>query len=445
MSFNVKFSNILACVAMLCLPFLATAQHGNEHHNAHEPATTQHDNHAAPAHENVAPAAHGEEAHMAHDSSSHESACHSVHEEKFDLTNVIMEHIGNSNEFHLFGHGENSVSIPLPCILYSSKDGFTTCLSSAFHHGHQSHNKYVMYEGVVHRVNDEGLPTFPREAVEVHPLHPEKVKGGEQGYICYNDQKYPLEKHSILGSNTSFIDFSISKNVFTMLFASILLCVMFFSIAKAYKTRQGQAPKGIQNFMEPVVNFIIDEVAKPMLGDKYMKFLPYLLTVFFFILAINLLGLIPIFPGGANVTGNIATTLVFAFITFIITNINGNKAYWGHIFWMPGVPTAMKISLAPIEFLGVFIKPISLMIRLFANITAGHIIVLSLIGLIFVFGENGKNLAGGATGAFVGGLFTLFLSVIELIVAFIQAFIFTILSASYFAAATEEHHHEEHH
>lgn len=440
MSFNVKFSNTIAFVAMLCLPFISAAQHGEHHNNTHQPATAQHGNHAAPTQEGGTPA-HAETTHAAHDTTSHANACHSTHEAKFDLTNVIMEHIGNSNEFHLFGHGESAVSIPLPCILYSSNDGFTTCLSSAFHHGHSSYNKYVMYEGVVHRINDAGLPSFPKESVEVHPLHPEKIKGGEQGYVCYNDQKYPLEKHSIVGANTSFIDFSISKNVFTMLLAGVLLCLIFFSMAKAYKTREGQAPKGLQNFMEPLVNFIIDEVAKPMLGDKYMKFLPYLLTVFFFILTINFLGLIPIFPGGANVTGNIATTLVLAFVTFIITNINGNKDYWGHIFWMPGVPTAMKITLAPIEFLGVFIKPISLMIRLFANITAGHIIVLSLIGLIFVFGENGKNLAGGVTGAFVGGLFTLFLSIIELIVAFIQAFIFTILSASYFAGATEEHHH----
>ena len=405
-----------------------------------------HENHTAPTEKVEANHTNEHQATEAtHAEGEHGSACASHAEEKFDLTNVIMEHIGNSNEFHIWGSGENSVSIPLPCILYSQKDGVTTCLSTAFHHGHIAHNKYVMYEGVVYRVKDieAGLPSFPREDVEVHPLHPEKIKGGEQGYICYNETKYPLEKHSILGANSSFIDFSISKNVFTMILAGILLCLIFFTVAKAYKTRKGQAPKGLQNLMEVLVNFIIDEVAKPMLGSRYMRFMPYLLTVFFFILIINLLGLIPIFPGGANVTGNIATTIVLAVITFIITNINGNRDYWGHIFWMPGVPTAMKISLAPIEFLGIFIKPVSLMIRLFANITAGHIIVLSLIGLTFVFGENGKNLVGGITGATVGGLFTLFLSVIELIVAFIQAFIFTILSASYFAAATEEHHPDD--
>jgi F-type H+-transporting ATPase subunit a len=407
--------------------------------------TAQEHNHAEPGHthEHTAPTT-GHEGHdhaaPAHsEATSHEAgACAATHDDgKLNLTNVIMEHIGNSNEFHLFGH----YSIPLPCILQSSGDGLTVCLSNVFEHGHKSYNKYVMYEGVVHRVKDEGKTSFPREAVEVHALHPEKIKGGEIGYICYNNEKYPLEKHSVLGASTSFMDFSISKNVFTMLLSGILLCVIFFSMAKAYKTRQGQAPKGLQNFMEPVVAFIIDEVAKPMLGDKYMKFLPYLLTVFFFILANNLIGLIPFFPGGANVTGNIATTLVLAVITFLITNISANKDYWAHIFWMPGVPAGMKVALAPIEFLGIFTKPVSLMIRLFANITAGHIIVLALVGLIFVFGKNGDSVVGATAGSAIAVPFTLFLSIIELIVAFIQAFIFTILSASYFAAATEEHAH----
>ncbi len=432
-----RFYFILVAFAL----FLVTPKINAQEHNHTSPAHT-HEN-AAPAtghegHDHAAPA-HSD----ATTTATHEAgACATAHgEEKLNLTNIIMEHIGNSNEFHLFGH----YSIPLPCILQSSGDGLTVCLSSVFEHGHKSYNKYVMYEGVVHRVQDAGMPTFPREAVEVHALHPEKIKGGEIGYICYGGEKYPLEKHSVLGASTSFMDFSISKNVFTMLLAGILLCAIFFSMAKAYKTRQGQAPKGLQNFMEPVVSFIIDEVAKPMLGDKYMKFLPYLLTVFFFILANNLLGLIPFFPGGANVTGNIATTLVLAVITFLITNLSANKDYWGHIFWMPGVPAAMKVALAPIELLGIFTKPVSLMIRLFANITAGHIIVLALVGLIFVFGKNGASVGGASAGTLVAVPFTLFLSIIELIVAFIQAFIFTILSASYFAAATEEHAHDEHH
>jgi F-type H+-transporting ATPase subunit a len=427
-----RFSTIFTII-LLTFTINLQAQHDG---NAHE-------NHTKPAE----PTPHVESQQNNNESNTdsphpttHGAACEEHHDnEKLNLTNVIMEHIGNSNEFHLFGH----YSIPLPCILYSSGDGFTTCWSSIFEHGHKAHNRYVLYEGVVCKVNDKeaGLPSFPRGDVEVHEMHPVKAKGGEIGYICYEGVKYPLEKHTVLGKTTSFSDFSISKNVFSMLIAGALLMFIFFAMAKGYKKNPNSAPNKLQNFMEPVVNFIIDEVAKPMLGDRYMRFLPYLLTVFFFILANNFLGLIPLFPGGANTTGNLATTFVLALITFIITNINGNKDYWKHIFWMPGVSPVMKIVLAPIEMIGIFTKPISLMIRLFANITAGHIIVLALTGLIFVFGNNGTNLGGGITGAIVGGLFTLGISLIELIVAFIQAFIFTILSASYFSAATEEHHH----
>ena len=201
------------------------------------------------------------------------------------------------------------------------------------------------------------------------------------------------------------------------------------------------APTGKQNLMEVMVNFIIDEVAKPMLGDRYMKYLPFLLTIFFFILTLNLFGLIPFFPFGANVTGNIAVTMALAIITFVLVNINGNGDYWKHIFWMPGIPVPMKIFLAPIELLGIFIKPVSLMIRLFANITAGHIIILSLVGLIFVFGQLGASIGGASAGALIAVPFTLFMNLIELIVALIQAFIFTILAASYIGAATEEAHH----
>ncbi len=229
-----------------------------------------------------------------------------------------------------------------------------------------------------------------------------------------------------------------------MILAGFLMLFLFSKAANGYKT--GKAPSGVQNLLEPMVTFIRDEISIPMIGEKkHERFFPYLLMIFFFILVNNLMGLIPLAPFGANVTGNIATTAALAFIAFIVTNINGNGSYWGHIFWMPGVPVPMKLFLAPIELIGVFTKPISLMIRLFANITAGHIIILALVSLIFVFGEAGKNLVGGTVGAAVAVPFTLFLSVIEVIVAFIQAFIFTILTASYIGAATEEHHHEAHH
>jgi F-type H+-transporting ATPase subunit a len=213
--------------------------------------------------------------------------------------------------------------------------------------------------------------------------------------------------------------------------------LVFLTVAKAYKkTGVTSAPKGLQSFMEPIILFVRDEVAKPNIGKHYAKYMPFLLTIFFLIWINNMLGLVPLFPGGANVSGNIAFTMTLAVFTFILVNINGNKNYWQHIFWMPGMHWSMKLFLAPIELLGVFTKPISLMIRLFANITAGHILVLSLICLIFIF----KSIFASA----IAVPFAVFINMIELLVAFLQAFIFTMLAAMYIGMATEEHHHEEH-
>ncbi len=200
------------------------------------------------------------------------------------------------------------------------------------------------------------------------------------------------------------------------------------------------APRGVQSFMEPMFLFIQDEVAKPFLGKHWERFQPFLMALFFFILALNLFGQVPFF-GGANVTGNLAVTMALALFAFVITNINGNKHYWEHVFWMPGVPAAVKaVIITPVEFLGLFIKPFTLMLRLFANITAGHIVVLSFVGLIFIFGNSGQSIGGASLGAVVSVPLTMFMMAIELLVAFIQAFVFTILTASYIGAATEEHH-----
>jgi F-type H+-transporting ATPase subunit a len=268
-------------------------------------------------------------------------------------------------------------------------------------------------------------------------------------YVCYEGTAYKLDPPSTLdggvlgGGITSFYDFSITKNVFTMILGSIVLIFLFLAVARGYKRNEGKAPSGIQSFMEPFFTFIRDEVTLPMIGEKhYERFQPFIMTLFFFVLICNLFGLIPFFPFGANVTGNLAVTLVLAIFTFIVTNINGNGHYWEHIFWMPGIPAWVKIILTPVEILGLFIKPFSLMIRLFANISAGHIIILSLIGLIFLFGDNGASTGGAAVGGVIGGLFTAFMNLIELLVAFLQAFIFAILSASYIGAAVEEHHHD---
>jgi F-type H+-transporting ATPase subunit a len=229
------------------------------------------------------------------------------------------------------------------------------------------------------------------------------------------------------------------------MFVSIILILsIFLSVARKYRMNALRAPSGLQSFVEPVIVFLRDEVIKPAIGPKYERYMPYLLSVFFFIWINNMLGLVPIPPFGANLTGNIAVTGTLALFTFFITSISGNRNYWKHIFNTPGVPAWLKlpIPLMPfVEFLGVFTKPLVLMIRLFANITAGHIIVLGFISLIYIFGQMSEGLAYGVSVVSVA--FNVFISIIELLVAFIQAFVFTFLSAIYFGLAVEEHHHEE--
>ena len=232
-------------------------------------------------------------------------------------------------------------------------------------------------------------------------------------------------------ATASIMDFSITKNVAAMFLTVVILLLVFSAVASAYKKRHGKSPRGLQSFLEPIIVFVRDYIAKPNIGHDYGRFMPFLLTVFFFILINNLLGLVPIFPGGANVTGNIATTFILALFTLIIVNVNGNKSYWSHIF-APDVPKWMYIIMIPVEVIGVLSRPFALMVRLFANITAGHIIVLSLISLIFIF----KSLAIAP----VSVAFVIFMDVLELLVAFLQAFIFTLLSALFIGMAVEEHH-----
>ena len=231
----------------------------------------------------------------------------------------------------------------------------------------------------------------------------------------------------------------------SLLVSAFLLLWIFLSVAKSYKNRVGMAPKGLQSFIEPLIIFVRDDVAKTSIGPKYEKFMPYLLTVFFFIFVNNLMGLIPIFPGGANLTGNIAICAVLACFTLIIIFANSNAHYWRHIFAMPGVPAWVLIILTPIELLGVVLRPFVLMIRLFANITAGHIIALAFFSLIFIFGE--MSTGAGLGVAVLSVAFTVFMGFMELLVAFLQAYVFTLLSAMYFGAAIEEGHHahDEHH
>jgi F-type H+-transporting ATPase subunit a len=261
----------------------------------------------------------------------------------------------------------------------------------------------------------------------------------DNGRIILDADTYTIEEAAAI----SFYDLSITKNVAAMFLSLIIMILVFGSVANAYKRNPKKAPKGLQSFIEPVIMFIRDEIAKPSIGHNYSRFMPFLLSIFFFIFINNLMGLIPIFPFGANVTGNISVTLVLAVFTFILTLFSGNKDYWKHIVKAPGVPVWLLPLMIPIEILGVLSKPIVLMLRLFANITAGHIIILSFFSLIFIFGDTIGAAAGyGVSIATI--VFTVFMNFLELLVAFLQAYVFTLLSALYFGMAVHEEHHHEH-
>jgi len=302
-------------------------------------------------------------------------------------------------------------------------------MSSAFHHGHNSHKGYILDHGVVRYVDD---PSFPKDQdVEVH-VH--KNKEAKTTEVNYNGQ-------TLTASRSSFYDFSITKVVANMMLAALIMFLVFFSVAKAY--RKNDVPRGLQSLMEPLITFVRDDIAKPNLGDKTEKYLPFLLCMFFFIWICNMLGLVP-FLGSPNVTGNIAVTLALSLFTFFVIVTSATKDYWMHIINPPGVPLGVKVILVVIEIISVFMKPFALMVRLFANITGGHIIILSLVGMIFIF----ANMAGTGAGLGVSVLssaFMLFMNFLEMFVAALQAYIFTILSAVFIGQALEEHHHEEAH
>jgi len=371
----------------------------------------------------------------------------------YDPAGVILHHIADANEFHFFG----DLHLPLPVFLYAPGHGLTSGLSSMFHHGKSAVDGYILNHGRVNRLADAAPAALMEGDHDVECIiHKVEVnaKGKEidKYYAKISGQEYLLNAPSVgdggllNGGITNFYDFSITKNVFTMLLAALLLILLWTAVARGYKRNEGQAPTGVQSLMEPFFVFIRDEISIPMIGEKhYRRFQPFIMTLFFFILFCNLFGLFPLMPGSANVTGNIAVTMTLAVITAVVAYLHGNAHFWGHVFWMPGVPIFVKPLLTIVEVLGLIIKPFSLMVRLFANITAGHIIILSLISLIFIFGNNGESVLGAGAGSVVAFAFTMFMNCIELLVAFVQPFIFAILAASYIGAAVEEHEHEHGH
>ena len=331
----------------------------------------------------------------------HEQPGEETEGEAFNPGDFIFDHIKDAHEWHVLTINHKHISIPLPVILYSKNTGLNVFMSGKFKHGHASFKGFHL-----------------------------ETSGENKGKILEEDGSKPL-------------DLSITKNVAAMLFGLALMFWIFLSVGKAYRENPIKAPSGLQSFIEPMVLFVRDDIARPSIGPKFERYMPFLLTVFFFIWINNMLGLIPIPPGGANLTGNIAVTMVLALFTFVITMFSGSRSYWKHIINTPGVPVWLKlpIPLIPlVEVIGVFTKPFVLMVRLFANITAGHIIAMGFICLIYIFSQMSPGLGYGVS--LVSIAFNVFMFFLELLVAFIQAFVFTFLSALYFGMAIEEHHEE---
>ncbi|MBS1783203.1 MAG: F0F1 ATP synthase subunit A [Bacteroidetes bacterium] len=319
----------------------------------------------------------------------------------FDASEVIFGHIRDSHYWHLFDISGEPVSFSLPVIIYDNQKGLSFFSASKFHHGHESYEGYKIDES----------NKIKEKIVAVNPVPGQKI-----------------------------YDLSITKNVLSMLISIVLLLWLLLGVAKKYKNNGTMtAPKGMQNAMEPIIIFLRDEVAKPNLGAKYLRYMPLIMTIFFFIWINSLLGLL---PGGANFNGNIAFTACLALISFIVILFSANKHFWGHLLNPPGVPFGIKLLLVPIEILSLFIKPVALMIRLFANMLAGHIVILSVISMIFIFGS--LNAIAGWGFMPISLAFTVFMFFLELLVGAIQAFIFANLTAVFIGQSIEEPHHHNH-
>jgi F-type H+-transporting ATPase subunit a len=344
-------------------------------------------------------------------------------EEKINPAKLIIEHVSDGHEYHFVTVGHHPVSIPLPVILYSPEKGFTAFMSSAFHHGKEAHEGYVW---------------ITEEFMKEHPaLAEEKDEKGKPLYK--NDKIYVADENGMPVLEGKLFDFSLTRNATQMLISVVLLIWLMTSLAKKYKKGIGltSAPSGFQNAIEPIITFVRDDVGKANLGHSYGKYMGLLLTVFFFILINNLIGLI---PGTANVTGNIAFTAVLGLISFVVILFSTNKHFWGHIF-NPPVPMGVKPILIPVEIMGIFTKPFALIIRLFANMISGHVIILAFICLIFIFGAMNTALGWGTSPFFI--LLSVFIYVIEILVAFLQAYIFANLTAVFIGQAFEGGH--DHH
>lgn len=344
--------------------------------------------------------------------------------EKFDAKNTILHHVLDTHDWHITdiptSDGYKPIALHLPWFFYSSQEGFQFVGSTAglIEKGYLAHHDhlYPLKSGVTPQVD-------------------------EHGHMHMDEKEFAAWEKANIDHSHKVYDLSMTKASLHMLLIGILLVIVFYIVAKGYEKNKGKAPSGVQSFLEPIIIFVRDDIAKEYLGKDAKRFLPYLLSLFFFIWFANLLGLTPF---NSNVMGNISVTAALALLTFILVNVNGNKNYWKHIFNTPGVPWWLKfgLPLMPIvEIIGVFTKPFALMIRLFANISAGHFMVLSLICMIFILGENGANPVGAFAIMPLSIAFTVAIFMLEVVVAIIQAYIFTLLTAVFIGMATEEDHH----
>lgn len=339
-----------------------------------------------------------------------EKALTETEQKEEERKEFIKHHLLDSHDFHLFSYGKESghekhIGFPLPVILWDN--GIHIFSSSKFEHGHA----VAESNGSFYKINHHDGKIYKTDAAGTFTEN-------EKGHV----------------ENDKPIDFSITKNVTMILFTGLLMFLLFAGLGKSYK-KNGSIAKGAGRFFEPIILYVRDDIAIPNIGEKhYRKYMSFLLTIFFFVWFMNMFGLTPL---GVNVTGNIAITAALAIIAYFITTFTAKKDYWGHIFWMPGVPVPMKFVLAPIELLGTIIKPFSLMIRLYANMLAGHVVLMSLVALMYK--------ADSIVGSPLAFLLAFVLTILEVLVALLQAYIFTMLAALYFGSAVEEHHHEEAH
>ena len=327
-------------------------------------------------------------------------------QQDLNVTELILEHVGDAYDWHIVTINGHHISIPLPVIVRGSDGAWHTFSSARLGHGHAYSGFSISHEG--------------------------KHKGKIVERNATDEEVRPL-------------DLSLTKDAASLLLSGTVLIIIIMSCAAWYKKRKVEeaSPKGFIALMEMMIMSIVDEVVKPCIGKNYARYTPYLLTVFFFIFFNNLLGIVPILPGGVNVTGNIAITFTLAMFTFVIVNIFGTKEYWKEIFW-PDVPMWLKapIPIMPaIELVGVFTKPFALMIRLFANILAGHAIILGLACMIFLTVRLGVVINTGMSILSIAMM--IFIDFVELLVAFIQAYVFTMLSAIFIGLSQVEAHHQK--